>query len=572
MGSVGRRPALRACVFGLALLGAAGCAAGDGDGDSFGAGLGDGADAGTGGTDGLDPSAGDPDDPEATATATASAGGSEGSGGVGLDCDETPGDPACDCEALDEAGEYVLGPCAAPCVEMTYRHSLWVTVYNVSGTLGYGEHQGLGVIGYRYEHDPRFSDAGGIALPWRQADGNAWVVEAPVAEADQFSMRTMAPGGEHYEDAVLVPEDEEDLYPGETHPLVPVVDPHPVLDGAALCDVPEQVLDARFYNHGRTLAERVPNHEWDSFFGRRDLIPLELLASIEVQQDRHGDITGAGHPEDLATCLDVLDDGFCESRCGNCSYVMPTGFTGTPFAAPDPGWQIQGIPAASNGPYQIGGGGGPVPARVNYSAVEDGRTVWYVGGSSWGRPDETSGYGPADWPDPDGVAMDPDAWMSVAGCDHEGGDGIPDEWEDPFTHCVDAAAIFGSQIPASFPRFVSGRWGHNSNSDAEAVLRHFTDCGDDPVMAADPTWWNEHTCSACGAPRWSTAGDPVQAPCQDTTHTATSYWESAPGLHDIEDLDLGKRTAVGPERVVTSRMSEVPDPICRWSGEPVFGM
>ena len=44
------------------------------------------------------------------------------------------------------------------------------------------------------------------------------------------------------------------------------------------------------------------------------------------------------------------------------------------------------------------------------------------------------------------------------------------------------------------------------------------------------------------------------------------------GERTIEDLDLGKYTAVDDSRTLATHMSEIPDPICGWSGEPVFGM
>lgn len=547
---------------------AVGCAQGSGSAGSFGGGPGGNGD---GAETGLDADQDDGTSGEDT-DADPAADSSDSDGAATLDCFADPDNPACDCEARDANGAFVLGPCEAHCMTETWRYGLWVSVYNVAGTLGYGEHQGLGAIGYRYAYDTRFESADGMAAPWRLADGSAWSVGAAVAAAEQFRMRTSAPGGESYADAVIVEGDEDDLWAGESNPQVPTSQAHAVLDHAALCEMPELVLDERYFNHGRSLAETVPNHEWDSFFTRRDLIPLHQLQAIEITVHPDGAIQGPGSPEAVAQCLDVIEDGFCEARCGNCSYVLSAGFTGTPFSGFTPGHQAAGFPAGSAGPFQVGGNGQLVGARTNYATVEDGRDVVYVGGSSWGRPSEVSEYGPADWPDPDGVAVDPNAWMSVAGSDDQGPDGIPDEWTDPFTHCVDPNAVFGSQSPAGFPRFISGRWGHNSNSDAEALYRQFEGCATDPATAVDSGWWNDSVCSACGTPRLSPDGTPVQAPCQDTTHTATSYWERAPGLHNIEDFDPGRYSAVDAARVPVTAMSQVPDPICQWSADPVFGM
>ncbi|MCA9704690.1 MAG: FHA domain-containing protein [Myxococcales bacterium] len=233
---------------------------------------------------------------------------------------------------------------------------------------------------------------------------------------------------------------------------------------------------------------------------------------------------------------------------------------------------ILGGPGADeSAPYTMGDGG-PVAARTNWSVAEAGHLVWYVGGSVFGRAEDAAGY--ADWPDPDGVPAEApgDAWMSMAGDDWSGGDGIPDEWTDPFTHCVDPSDADGSQRPASWPRFISGRWGHNSNSDAEASWLQFVGCGQDPVVAAQDAWVGSFACVACGLPRVDEAGALVQQPCRDWTHTAASYWERSPGTHDVDDLDLGKFDAVGPARAPTDSWAALPKPVCRTSGQPVYGM
>jgi hypothetical protein len=481
-----------------------------------------------------------------------------------LDCTAHPDDPACDCDAR-RGDDYVLGPCAPACRDEAWRYVLWLTSYNVAGTLGYGEHQGLGVLGTRYLYDRRYAPADGVDAPWRPG-GGLWSVGAAVTVAEQFRARTTAPGGEVYEVAEELPGDADDLFSGETSPRVPVLLPHPELDVAALCEPPETVLDRRFYNHGRTLAEEVPNHPWDSFFIRRDLIPLQALAAIEVVRRPDGTLVGPGTAAAVEQCLDTLRDGFCDARCGNCSYVLSTGF-GVPLGDP-PANQIDGIPQGTHGPYQIGPDGALVDARDNFSRLEDGRVVWYVGGSSFGRAAQVAEYDP--WPDPDPVVVDPGSFLSVVG-PLGPGETIPDQYEDAFTHCVDPDAWVSSQSPILTTPMISGRWGHNSNSDAQADLVHFLDCADDPVAAADPLWWNDSACLACGEPRLEN-GAPTQAPCQDLTFTAASYWDAAPGAHDVDDLDLGRYTAVGPERVEAARMSLVPDPVCAFSQQPVFGM
>lgn len=551
-----------------------GCAAGAGDAQG-GPGLG-GADDASGGIGAFDTGAESADD---SGTAGTSATGGDGMGENEPSCGEA-GQPACDCTAIDASGELLLGPCHPGCTDTHWRWSLWTTNYNVAGTLGYGEHQGNGLIGYAYRYDPRFGPADGLDPPWRGAGGALWAMGDGNDEPAQFRMRTINPGAETYVAPQVMPADEDDLWPSETLPWVPESQAHPRVDAAALCELPERLIDVRHFNHGRTLAETVPNHAWDGFFASRGLIPLALLEVIELTRTAAGEWSSPtlpaaqGMPEAVAACLAVVDDGFCDSRCGNCSYVMPTGFIGTPFAASEPGFQIAGVPAASVAPYTVSDAG-LVAARTNWSEAEDGHTVWYVGGSVWGRAQDVASYADhGDWPDPDGVPAEApgDAWMSTAGADVQGNDGIPDDWTDPFTHCVDPSDFAGSQRPASWPRFISGRWGHNSNSDAEASLRQWLGCAQDPVAAVTDAWTSAFACDACGTPRVGPGGEPTQQPCRDHTHTATSYWERSPGTHDVDDFDPGKHDAVEQPRMPTDSWAELPKPVCRSSGEPVYGM
>ncbi|MEZ4453390.1 MAG: hypothetical protein R3B09_28255 [Nannocystaceae bacterium] len=511
----------------------------------------------SGATSGGDPSGGDP----STGVAT-----SETTDGPPIDCAAHPEDPACACDAM-EGGEYTLGPCSPGCRDEVWRYALWVTSYNVAGTLGYGEHQGIALLATRYRYDPRFPATDGIEAPWR-VGGALWAVGDGISESAQFLARTTAPGGEVYGPSEELPGDSDDLFAGEMQPETPTLVAHPVIDASALCEPPERVIDRRFYNHGRTLAERVPNHAWDSFFWRRGLIPLENLAAFEVSRTHDGQEAGVAADAAVRACLDVLDDGFCDARCGNCSYTLSTGF-GVPFSSP-PDNQIEGIPQGTTGPYQIGAMGQLVEVRENTSRLEDGRIVWYAGGSSWGRASEVADYAPEEWPDPDPVTVDAASFMSVVGATTPN-QPIPSDYDDAFTHCVDPTAWYASQSPILTTSLISGRWGHNSNSDAEAELRQFLDCADDPAGAALSTHWNAAACAACGEPR-TVDGAPTQAPCQDLTHTAWSYWEVTPGIHNVDDLDLGRFSAVGSERVAVDHLSGVPDPICAWSGEPVYGM
>jgi hypothetical protein len=476
-----------------------------------------------------------------------------------------PAEPACDdVDALTSA--LCVAPCDVRCATSTSRFSLWVTQYDVWRTLGYGEHQGLGLIGMRYTYDTRASAGAGMAAPWRHDDGALWAQGDEVEPARQLEMRTRNPGG-------------------ETADAVPISLPadgtsgRADIDRFALCSV-ESILDERLYNHGRTLAESVPQDDGDAFYRDRALIPLRLLSSFEVTTP-----AAALEPADeAARCLGVIEDGYCDAVCGNCSYSADLNNPNADWVdVAQPGGQLP-TPAQPTG-------GSPPPAycpedeatttiesqrlcgRSPWSTLEDGHEVFYVGGSIWG---------PGDDPEQDGVA-----WMSWA-------DGA---WPDPFTHCYDPNGAHPQQTPFGSVfvgpgRMITGKWGHNSNSDAEAALRHFLGCAADPVTAAEPAWFNADAdgspCTACGHPR-DVDAEPTQWPCVDATQTASLGWGydtwtdargigatvTTVGAHDVADFDLGKYDGTDrsdPGFGPAETWADLPKPICRTSGEPVYGM
>ncbi|MCB9736821.1 MAG: hypothetical protein H6745_29935 [Deltaproteobacteria bacterium] len=460
--------------------------------------------------------------------------------GTRVRCPCPPAAPPC---AARRAGgrAFVLGACHPWCTDHTDRYSFWVTQYNVGGTFGWGEHQGIGVIGYAYDWDARFWPNGVpkpaapgnlrpalAARPWRDARGDLWAVGARVTEPAQFNMRTSNPGGETTADE-------------------PVSIAH-AIDSAALCGGPAALLNQRFFNHGRTLAERVPTDGW---YRRRGLIPMRLLAVNEVHAPPQGGALPS-RPRDSAlqtgrdagTCLNVAKDGYCDAVCGNCSYVIPSAGAGGAFAPAEPGGQTapgQMVRTWAGAPMR------PQP-RNGWVNAEGALAVRYVGGSSYLN------------------------WMSWA----------LGNWSDPFTHCYAPTAPYPTQ--ASFldtgarTRRITGMYGHNSNTDADSELAHFGACRANPVRAATPAFYNSLAgpCGRCGRPL-ATFAPPEQWPCVDRTNTAMTWWGPTGGIHDVDDLAVGHVNPNGPPMAggapAPAAWAALPKPVCVWhAAERVYGM
>ena len=61
-----------------------------------------------------------------------------------------------ECAMKDNAGKFKLSACTARCTEKFWRWNFFVTNYNVEGSWGIGEHQGIFITGNSYQYDKRF--------------------------------------------------------------------------------------------------------------------------------------------------------------------------------------------------------------------------------------------------------------------------------------------------------------------------------------------------------------------------------------------------------------------------------
>jgi hypothetical protein len=262
----------------------------------------------------------------------------------------------------------------------------------------------------------------------------------------------------------------------------------------AMCDAPKIVLDQPLFNHGRTLL-RDPAHAANR---------LEMRSA-------HGDgDPGAAENAALAgtrawsaqvkACLGGVKDGQCDAVCGNCSYVLPP-------AGLDP----------------MRGGDWSKPSSL-------------VAGS--GKcSDESSYYGGPNQETRDSFLGNP--------------------YPNPFTHCAKQGCGTNDETPTisglwwSSDAVVSGRYGHNSNADAEAEYRAFSGC---VAGEFDTT----EMCRACGDPMQPNHQDP----CGARTNTAATWWDRTANL--MKDFtpaiegDVGERSTQPPK--------------CAWADFVVSGM
>lgn len=424
--------------------------------------------------------------------------------------------------------------CDPVCVSQYWRYVFWVTQYNVSGTFGWGEHQGIGIIGHEYGYDDRFpwNTLGARMPPWRHPmTGQLWAQGMQVPAATQFTMRTTNPSG-------------------ESAGNVPVSQSGQPATQSAYC-FHSLHLDRPIYNHGRSLARAVPT---DNYYRSRDLIPMRQLDVVD--QCRRWDgawcrSATAQHPNDIRACMTGITDGACDSKCGNCSYVAITaGDQGGAVAYWEDVWVRRAL-------LTVHGARNEVVPRVEY-----------VGGVSAGAVDRP-------WVDFYSWSRLQRRWYISS----------TRRVDAPFTHCFDTTAGYvpGVNNPQewvvagslAFQRDgVTGRWGHNSNTDAAMERRLFLACGNDPRTAVTEAGLHG-MCDTCGTPVMR-AGQTTQYPCTARTCTAQLSWAPTGGIHNVDDWGVGlwPGFAGNPNDGANPswRGAARPIPACRWGGFAVWGM
>lgn len=424
---------------------------------------------------------------------------------------------------------YCLPRCSGQCQATWWRWSFWVTQYDVHAwNLDIGEHQGIAIFGDQYRYDERFAwNAPGAAMPpWRHANQSLWRSGDQVTPARQFAMRTSNPSGES---AAQV---QQHSVPAST---------------SAFCAY-NRTFDTPIYNHGRSLARTVPT---DREYQRVGQIPLRHLDDSHQCLRRDGTWCYAAatfQPATLDRCFRAIGDGLCESGCGNCSYVA----VDAADTAGGLAYSEQILEARRLAPSFVG--------------RELGRRVEYIGGNA-----------------PGGVVMPTvinyfRRLIGVGWVVSSTSAGTA-----PFTHCVDRAdeALFFGTVNQNPQQFVltggalTGIWGHNSNTDAEAERTMFRQCDTAPGAVLAPGGMAARVCRVCGTDEGQAA--PIQFPCRRKTNAARRFWTATSGIHNIDDWGTGLWPGFGGSpydennpawRAAPPR----PVPQCNWSGNPVWGM
>ena len=379
---------------------------------------------------------------------------------AGPGCSATPS-----CDDKDSSGKPCLAACRPECQTKYDHYGFWVTPYEVGNTQDWGRHQGIDILGLQLAYDERF----------------------PLSDHAELLAKMSWP--------------ERPSFPGAPPDVVDKM----MKDGAfrpyAMCMPPSLTVDHPLYNHGRTMSKD-PDHA----ASRIEIGSIAANAGQPAWSDRQSFAPGGGKwKEAMTSCMTAIPDGYCDTMCGNCSYVLPSASLALP---------------------RIG----------DWS--DKGNLVWGNGGC---EGDESVFGGP-------GMMSRP----SILG------NPLP----NPFTHCAwQGCAVYSYEAPSidsfwSQTAVASGRYGHNSNTDAEAAFLAFQAC---PSPSADTV---ASICKACGN------GVERQRPCADGTNTAASYWTrtardfTGPLFYDV----------VTPVRDPMAGKAAPTPPQCRWGNFLVHGM
>jgi hypothetical protein len=515
--------------------------------------------------------------------------------GVQMRC---PCQEALPCDAVGAKGDYRWGRCSDRCAWTKDRYTLWDTVYAVGNTSEQGQHQGVGVIGARYVSDPRFHPKGTrkdreIAgdqrpwlanRPWRNPSGLLWVAGDGASDAKQFEQRRLNPAGESnpllecgaksQSSCYGVPASLGEVFPGPRTICLGTGCATPE-DENYLCAFKELISDGghRAWNHGRTLSERVPDDPpyWtrveDEWYFQYRVIPM---APVEVHQFFiPGKATGslkwqlttrAHYAErtqfhaDAEECISLIGadtpggmgDGFCDSRCGNCSYVLPEAETAT----------FPGLDTAKYVDQTVHARQVETISSASFAATV---MTEYAGGSSW--KNFASEVVDAPWRGdlfthckiPQVVGSVMQQYWDVG---QYGG-----RWNPIFpTQANFGAWPFNTGYYYNAPGSrvtrpgLTGKYGHNSNADFNAERMQFLNCAIRPDVNKLPSIYADSAnaradlfhpktgsapaCRACGVTRvLQPAAE--QFPCLERTNTADLRVEVTQMMPEVNALNLG---------------------------------
>lgn len=369
-----------------------------------------------------------------------------------------PADPSCTDRGDD--GNLCVPACSPRCRTVHREIALWASPYEVAGTFDLGRHQGLAIVAIEYGVDPRFR---ADKLQGEDARRLAWPPPASLGTLPADVTRAMTAVSDGHDHARF-----------------------------ALCAKPEVILDRPLANHGRPLSR----DERD----RASRVRLLSRSLDESPRDTQAKATVAK----VRACVERITNGYCDSVCGNCSYVLPEA----------------AIMTSAAGDYS---------APASRVASAPGGETYY------GGPGQRS------------ISKD----------------GSDSTYPNPYTHCAQLGAGAETEAPSLKSLVVdaplSGLYGHNSNTDAEAEFVALTAC----LEGRDGT---AQACGVCGREAGGPTGARTQMPCVSRTNTAANFWTKT-----ADPLVGGTfRDKVPPVRRASTASDSPPQ--CSWAQFAVHGM
>lgn len=377
-----------------------------------------------------------------------------GTDGAAITAPGCPEEPSCTDRGAD--GQYCVPICSPRCRTVHREVALWASPYEVEGSYGLGRHQGLAILALEYGVDPRHP---ATTLRGEDRQQYAWPTDPPpnIPADIARAMTAQSDGHDHAR--------------------------------YALCAKPEVIFDRPLSNHGRPLSRDA----------RDQASRMRLLSRAldETPKDAAAKATVAK----VRACVERITNGYCDSVCGNCSYVLPSA----------------AIMTSSAGDYSAGS---------TLAALSP------MGETYFGGPGQKT---------------------------LDRGEGV---YPNPFTHCARLGSGARTEAPslkslvADAP--LSGLYGHNSNTDAEAELVALTAC----LEGRDGT---AQACAVCGREGSTSESARIQMPCVSQTNTAANFW-----TRTAEPLVGG--TFLDRVPAISRRSDSGAPPRCAWGGHPVHGM
>ncbi len=327
------------------------------------------------------------------------------------------------CDTRDAQGSPVLAACTLACRKRYVRWQLLATSYNIPYTWGNGEHTGYMLVESLYWVDDRWTSSAVFNDP--EVDGSTFV----------------PPG--------------------------------------IMCGSPQQPKIKKVFNHGRTVhhsksQRRVVATRQSPLSTRQDDTTSAAAQTWQANLSSMSDCAGMNNS---ATTTSETD-GFCDSQCGNCSYVLPGSACGDGVLGT---WNPPQTKVVESSKHYGPCNGNAYRAQSSCPVPEDGGLTF----SQTCDSAIPNAYSCAD-----SLYGSPGRYIYRYAA------------PSPFTSCgtwsnSDATNdVCLSSGLTGFPVY-SGKWGHNSNTDGNALTAAFNTCSWGSQGWKSPTVRSQ-VCGLCG--------------------------------------------------------------------------